>query len=56
MDRQTFYEVILDIAKEPQSYTLRERFTREPETVKSFISMPHDKLECYIGLKIVDIL
>ena len=47
--------VMLDILKEPGSYTLRERVSREPEILKIYLQSSCESFEFQTGLKLVQI-
>ena len=50
----SFYDYILDIANEPQSFCLRERFARDIDLFKLFIqSTEIDSNEFYFALKLI---
>ena len=50
------YDIILDIIKNPASICMRERFAREPDLIKHFLSQDPESQEFYFGLKIVSYL
>lgn len=51
-----YYDLIIDILKEPASYCLRERFAKDLDIIKVFLSQNIDSKEFSIGIKIVEIL
>ena len=50
------YDILIDCIKDPASYCLRERFAREPELIKHYLTQDIDSKEFIFGLMIVDIL
>jgi hypothetical protein len=50
------YDILLDILKDPASYCLRERFAREPELIKHYLSQDIESEDFLFGLRIVETL
>lgn len=45
--------VLIDILKEPNSYCLRERVSRESELIKSFLAHDVETKQFKVGIKLV---
>jgi hypothetical protein len=52
----TLHDILLDIIKDPASICLRERFAREPELIKHYLSQDVESQEFNFGLSLVEIL
>jgi hypothetical protein len=44
---------MIEITKDPVSFSLRERFARDPDYIKALLSEREDSSEFYFGLRLV---